>query len=59
MYLIQLRTDGAPVTVHSDFERVDGARITRERNAVSTLEFTMYPGSPGYDGPARSSSRAA
>lgn len=49
MYLIQLRTDGVPVTVHSDFERVDGARITRERNAVSTLEFTMYPGSPGYD----------
>lgn len=49
MYLIQLRADGVPVTVHSDFERVDGAKITRERNAVSTLEFTMYPGSPGYD----------
>lgn len=49
MYLIQLRADGVPVTVHSDFERVDGAKITRGRNAVSTLEFTMYPGNPGYD----------
>lgn len=49
MYLIQVRSDGVPVTVHSDFERVDGAKITREKNAVSTLEFTMYPGNPGYD----------
>lgn len=49
MYLITLYNRGIPVVIHSEFYRVADAQITREKNAISSLVFAVYPNNPGYE----------
>lgn len=49
MYLVTLRIEDVPVIVHSTFERIADAKIVKERNAIPSFEFTLYPKSRAYD----------
>lgn len=49
MYLITLYNRGIPTVIHSEFSRVADAKITREKNAISSLAFAIYPNNPGYE----------
>ena len=49
MYLVTLRIEGVPVIVHSTFERIADAKVVKERNAIPSFEFALYPESRAYD----------
>lgn len=49
MYLITLYNDDVPTIIHSEFRRVADAKITRAKNAIASLTFTIYPDNDGYD----------
>lgn len=48
-YTVTIRNGDQVVNVHDRYERVANARITKERNAIDSLTFTIYPDNPGYD----------
>lgn len=52
MYVITITNGNAQTVIHetgASSVKVEGAAITRERNAIDSLEFTIYPFNPGYD----------
>lgn len=49
MYLITLYNKSVPSIVHGEFSRVAEAKITREKNAIGSLSFTIWPNNAGYD----------
>ncbi|WP_418389546.1 phage tail spike protein [Adlercreutzia sp.] len=49
LYTVTIANGSEVVRVHDRYERVADARIAKERNAIDSLTFTIYPDNPGYD----------
>lgn len=49
LYTVTIFNNGHEVNIHDRYERIADAKITKERNAIDCLNFTIYPDSPGYD----------
>lgn len=51
MYIITIQNGSQSTVIHevgASRVKVEGASITEERNAIPSLEFTIYPENPGY-----------
>lgn len=48
LYTVTIANGSEVVRVHDRYERVADARIAKERNAIDSLTFTIYPDNPGY-----------
>ncbi|BCS58567.1 hypothetical protein ADLECEL_24520 [Adlercreutzia equolifaciens subsp. celatus] len=49
LYTVTIFNDGEAVNIHDRYERIAGAQVSKERNAIDCLSFTIYPDNPGYD----------
>ena len=49
LYTVTIFNDGEAVNIHDRYERIASAQIAKERNAIDSLSFTIYPDNPGYE----------
>lgn len=49
LYTVTIFNDGEAVNIHDRYERIASAQIAKERNAIDSLTFTIYPDNPGYE----------
>lgn len=49
VYLITIETNGLPTIIHGERHRLAEATVTREKNAIGQLRFTMSELNPGFD----------
>jgi hypothetical protein len=49
LYTVTIFNDGEAVNIHDRYERIASAQVTKERNAIDCLTFTIYPDNPGYE----------
>ena len=45
---ITITNGSESVNIHDRYERIAGAQISKERNAIDSMAFTIYPDNPGY-----------
>lgn len=48
LYTVTIFNGDEAVNIHDRYERIAGAKVTKERNAIDCLTFTIYPDNPGY-----------
>lgn len=49
LYTVTIKNGEDSVRIHDRYERIAEAKITRERNSIDCLTFTIYPDNPGYE----------
>ena len=48
LYTVTITNGSESVNIHDRYERIAGAQISKERNAIDSMAFTIYPDNPGY-----------
>ena len=48
LYAVTITNGSESVNIHDRYERIAGAQISKERNAIDSMAFTIYPDNPGY-----------
>ena len=49
LYTVTITNGTESVAIHDRYERIASAQIGKERNAIDSLTFTIYPDNPGYE----------
>ncbi len=49
LYTVTIFNGNESVHIHDRYERIANGLITKERNAIDSLTFTIYPDNPGYE----------
>lgn len=49
MYIITVYNDGFPTIIHGGTQKLANAKIAREKNAIASLSFDLYPSQAGWN----------
>lgn len=49
LYTVTINNGSETVSIHDRYERIAGAQVSKERNAIDSMAFTIYPDNPGYN----------